>query len=88
MPCCKGLPQISLRNIFRKVRCISACCGAKIVVQTSDIDGGEITKPDLLRSRKPGKFGGVDSIYRAVKNEGKYEISRNKIRQWLQKQDT
>ncbi|CAB3976655.1 uncharacterized transposon-derived [Paramuricea clavata] len=33
-------------------------------------------------------FGGVDSIYRAVKNEGKYEISRNKIRQWLQKQDT
>ena len=36
----------------------------------------------------PASFGGVDSIYRAVKNEGKYEISRNKIRQWLQKQDT
>jgi hypothetical protein len=36
----------------------------------------------------PASFGGVDSIYRAVKNEGKYEISRNKIRLWLQKQDT
>jgi hypothetical protein len=56
MPCCKGLPQISLRNIFRKVRCISACCGGKIVIQASDIDGGEISKPDLLRSRKPRKF--------------------------------
>ena len=36
----------------------------------------------------PGSFGGVDSIYRAVKNEGKYQIWRNKIRLWLQKQDT
>ena len=36
----------------------------------------------------PASFGGVDSIYRAVKNEGKYQISRNKIRLWLQKQDT
>ncbi|CAB4014504.1 Hypothetical predicted protein [Paramuricea clavata] len=35
----------------------------------------------------PASFGGVDSIYRAVKNEWKYEISRNKIRQWLLKQD-
>ena len=36
----------------------------------------------------PASFGGVDSIYRAVKNDGKYQISRNKIRQWLQTQDT
>ena len=32
-------------------------------------------------------FGGVDFIYRAVKNDAKYQISRNKIRSWLQKQD-
>ena len=37
---------------------------------------------------RPASFGGVDSIYRAVKNEGKYQISRNKIRLWLQKKDT
>ena len=36
----------------------------------------------------PASFGGVDSIYRAVKNDAKYQISRNKIRSWLQKQDT
>ena len=29
--CCKGLPKISVRNIFRRIRCISACCGGKIV---------------------------------------------------------
>jgi hypothetical protein len=27
----------------------------------------------------PASFGGVDSIYHAVKNEGKYQISQNKI---------
>ena len=36
----------------------------------------------------PASFGGVDSIYRAVKSEGKHQISRNKIRTWLRKQDT
>ena len=36
----------------------------------------------------PASFGGIDSIYRAVKNEGKYQILQNKIRLWLQKQDT
>ena len=37
----------------------------------------------------PASFGGVDSIYRAVKkNDAKYQISRNKICLWLQKQDT
>ena len=32
----------------------------------------------------PANFGGVDSIYHAVKNDAKYQISRNKIRSWLQ----
>ncbi|CAB4033161.1 uncharacterized transposon-derived [Paramuricea clavata] len=36
----------------------------------------------------PASFGGIDSIYRVVKDEGKHQISRNKIRLWLQKQDT
>lgn len=35
-----------------------------------------------------GSFGGVDAVYRAVKNEGKISISRNKIRDWLSTQDT
>ncbi|CAB4038544.1 uncharacterized transposon-derived [Paramuricea clavata] len=38
-------------------------------------------------TESPASFGGVDSVNRAVKNEGKYEISPDKIRQWLQKQD-
>ena len=36
----------------------------------------------------PASFGGVDSIYHSVKNDAKYQISRNKIRQWLTKQYT
>ena len=57
MGCCyKSLPQISLRNIFRKIHCISACCGGKIVIQASDIDGGEISQRTVLQSRKPSKL--------------------------------
>ena len=54
--CCKGLPQILLRNLFRRIRCISACCGGKIVIQASDIDGEVIPKGIVLQSRKPSKF--------------------------------
>ena len=39
-------------------------------------------------SKSPASFGSVDSIYRVVKVEKKYQIPRNKIRSWLQKQDT
>jgi hypothetical protein len=57
MPCCgKSLPEISLRDIFRKVRCISACCGGTIVIQASDIDGRKVPEPNLLQSGKSLKF--------------------------------
>jgi hypothetical protein len=48
MPYCgKSLPEISLRDIFRKVGCISACCGGTIVIQASDIDGRKVPEPNL-----------------------------------------
>ena len=57
MPCCgKSLPEISLRNIFRKVRCISACCGGRIIIQDTDIDGGEISRRAVLQSGKSRKL--------------------------------
>ena len=39
---------------------------------------------DLKRS---GGFGGVDRLYKDVKKEGKCNISRTKIKEWLMKQD-
>ena len=36
----------------------------------------------------PASFGGVDAVYRAARNDGKYKISRNKIKEWLNEQDT
>ena len=36
----------------------------------------------------PANFGGVDSIYRAIRNNEKFTISRNKTRAWLKEQDT
>ena len=44
---------------------------------------------DLYYSpESPASFGGVDAVYRAVKNEGKFQISRNNVREWLKQQDT
>ena len=60
MPCCgKCLPEISLRNIFRKVRCISACCGGKIIIQDSDNDGGKTSSRAVLgyNPESPASFG-------------------------------
>ena len=39
---------------------------------------------DLKRS---GGFGGVDRLYKDVKKEGKFNINRSKIKEWLMKQD-
>ena len=90
MPCCgKSLPEISLRDIFRKVRCISACCGGTIVIQAfKTLMAEKYLSQIYYNPESPARFGGVDSIYRVVNDEGKHQISRNKIRLWLQKQDT
>ena len=34
-----------------------------------------------------GGFGGVERLYNDVKKEGKYNISRKKIKEWLMGQD-
>lgn len=39
-------------------------------------------------SKHPGSFGGEDKLYRAVRNDGKYEISRHTIKKFLRKQET
>ena len=34
----------------------------------------------------PGSFEGIDKLYKIVKKEGKFQISKEKIRHWLQNQ--
>ena len=38
--------------------------------------------------KRSGSFGGVERLYRDVKKEGKYDISRAQLKKWLMKQDT
>ncbi|CAB4037651.1 Hypothetical predicted protein, partial [Paramuricea clavata] len=37
--------------------------------------------------KRPGSFGGVESLYRDVKDEGKIKLSRKEIRKWLMNHD-
>lgn len=42
MSCFGSTLSISLENILRKVRCVLACCGGKVIIQNSELnDGGE-----------------------------------------------
>ena len=38
--------------------------------------------------KSPASFAGVEAVYRAAKEDGKFQLSRNKIRTWLRQQDT
>ena len=38
--------------------------------------------------KSPASFGGVDAVYRTVKIDGKFKISRNRIKNLLKQQDT
>ena len=37
--------------------------------------------------RHAGAYGGVDKLFRAMKKEGKFVLSKKKIRNWLLKQE-
>jgi transposase InsO family protein len=36
----------------------------------------------------PGSLGGVDKLYKAIRQEGKYVLGKAKIRKWLETQET
>ena len=48
----------------------------------------EYLKSIYYDPKHPGSFGGVEKLYRVVKRERKYVLSRYKIKKWLQKQET
>ena len=40
-----------------------------------------------LDPSQPASFGGLDAVYRAVKEKGKNKISRKQVQDWLSQQD-
>ena len=48
----------------------------------------EYLKSIYYDPKHPGSFRGVEKLYQAVKRDGKYVLSRYKIKKWLQKQET
>ena len=58
-----------------------------MVVQNSEFCDGENTDQHLSRPKSTASFGGLDAVYRAVKEKGKNKISRKQVREWLSQQD-
>ena len=48
----------------------------------------EYLKSVYYNPKRPGSFGGVENLYRDVKQEGTFKLSRKKISDWLMSQDT
>jgi hypothetical protein len=52
---CFGQPQtpsIGLREIFKRIRCLSTCCGGRVLIYKSELDGkeeGNASEQNLLQ---------------------------------------
>ena len=57
-----------------------------VIVQNSEFCDGENTDQHLEPSQ-PASFGGLDAVYRAVKEKGKNNITRKQVRDWLSQED-
>ena len=64
-----------------------ACCGGQVIVQNSEFGDRENAVQHLSRSKSTRKFSGLDTVYPAVKENGKSKISRKQVQDWLSQQD-
>ena len=75
-----------------------ACCVNLLTEDEHGIKGARhsfirrATMEDYLSSayydpKRSGGLGGVDRLYDDVKKEGKFDVTRNQIKEWLMKQD-
>ena len=48
----------------------------------------EYLKSVYYGPKRPGSFGGIESLYRNVNQEEKFKLSRKQISDWLLSQDT
>ena len=48
----------------------------------------EYLKSVYYDPKRPGSFGRIESLYRDVKQEGKFKLGRKQISDWLMSQDT
>ena len=76
MGCCPPSSTFGFEHIFNRIR--------------YKIPGSVMEKTltsIYLDPSQPASFGGLDTVYRAVKEKGKNKISRKQVRDWLSQQD-
>ena len=80
MGCCPPSPSFGFKRIFNRIRCVLACCGGKVIVRNSEFCDGETLSSIYLDQSHPASFGGVDAVYRELKEQGKNKISRKQVK--------
>ena len=83
MGCCSQAPTFGFERIFNRIRCVLALFGGKVIVQNSELCDGENARQYIyLDTTHPASFGGLDAVYRTVKEEGESKISRKQVQDW------
>ena len=55
---------------------------------TTAVTWREYLKKIYFNPEEPGSFEGVDKLYKRVKKDGKFKISRSRVKRWLQNQQS
>ena len=55
---------------------------------TTPVTWREYLKKIYFNPEEPGSFEGVDKLYERVKKDGKFKISRSRVKRWLQNQQS
>ena len=87
MGCCPPSSTSGFEHIFSRIRYLLACCGGRVIAQNSELCDGKTLTSIYLDPSQPASFGGLDAVYRAIKEKGKNKISRKKVLDWLSQQD-
>ena len=59
----------------------------KLLCETQNFAMEKTLRSIYLDPSQPASFGGLDTVYRAVKEEGNSKISRKQVQDWLSQQD-
>ena len=87
MGCCPPSSTFGFEHIFSRNVVYQLAAVVKWLYKTRNFVTEKKLANIYLDASQPASFGGLDSVYRAVKQKGKNKISPKQVRDWLSQQD-
>ena len=65
------IPSIELSEVFKRIRCLCTCCGGRVLIYKSELDGKQKSK-NYFNPKHEASFGGLGK--RATKKSGRMTL--------------